>query len=50
MQVFLYVGVFLMLDENTGYAVGNNQYYLGDAKPGAIYKTSNGGTTWITSQ
>lgn len=36
-----------MLDENTGYAVGNNQYYLGDAKPGAIYKTSNGGTTWI---
>ncbi|MBK7630781.1 MAG: hypothetical protein IPJ23_08765 [Ignavibacteriales bacterium] len=36
-----------MLDENNGYAVGNDQFYLGNAKPGAIYRTNSGGNYWV---
>ena len=35
-----------MLDEINGYTVGNDQAYLGTAKPNAVYKTNDGGINW----
>lgn len=39
-------GVY-MINSIIGYVVGNDQAYLGTAKQNAIYKTTNGGNSWI---
>ena len=38
---------FFMVNENIGYAIGNNQVYLGTATHNNIFKTVNGGKDWL---